>query len=147
MILKGTKTEKNLMNSYLGEVSGKILYGIFSEQAKKEEYHEISKKLNKLANEELAHSLIFKKCLVENNINFQEPTIDTAELKKMCKSTYENLTMASSGEYKAYEVIYPEYEKIAFEEGFVEIAKIYSNLGKVELIHGELLEKLSKEII
>lgn len=142
MTIIKTKTEENLINSYISELSGELLYTIFAEQARKELYSEIAREFEKLAKEEKEHSNIFKKYLKEN-IRF---TKTKEELKVLCKDTLSNLKFASIGEYTAYEEIYPKYSKIAEEEGFLEIAKLYSSLKMIELKHSELLKNLAMSI-
>ncbi|MHA4984978.1 ferritin family protein [Cetobacterium somerae] len=134
----GSKTEQNLIKSYLGELTGELLYEIFAEQAQKESYFDIANSFKQLAIEERNHSDLFKRFL-KQDIEFKQ-TKD--ELQLLCKDTLSNLKFSSIGEYKAYEEIYPNYSKIAEEEGFCEISKTYLALKNIELRHSQLLEKL-----
>lgn len=138
----GSKTEINLINSYLGELAGELLYKIFAEQANKESYFEIANSFEQLAKEEKNHSNLFKKFL-NQDIEFKQTK---NELQLLCKDTLSNLKFASIGEYKAYEEIYPNYSKIADEEGFFEISKVYLSLKNIELRHSELLKNLIQSI-
>ncbi|MEG1450046.1 MAG: ferritin family protein [Cetobacterium sp.] len=138
MNFTGSKTEQNLIKSYLGELTGELLYEIFAEQAQKESYFDIANSFKQLAIEERNHSDLFKRFL-KQDIEFKQ-TKD--ELQLLCKDTLSNLKFSSIGEYKAYEEIYPNYSKIAEEEGFYEISKTYLALKNIELRHSQLLEKL-----
>jgi rubrerythrin len=50
-------------------------------------------------------------------------------------STVKNLVYAADGERYEHEVMYPEFEAIATEEGYKEIARMLKAIGKVEVEH------------
>ena len=141
MNIKGSQTEKNLIQSYQGELAGDALYKIFAVKAREEGYEEAALSFEKLAKEEVGHSEVFKRFLGEVEVN-----LDMEVFKAMCQETVVNLRMASAGEYKAYKEIYPEFSRIALSEGFSEVAKVYEALGGVELRHSNILEKLASDI-
>lgn len=141
MNIKGSQTEKNLIQSYQGELAGDALYKIFAIKAKEEGHEDIALSFEKLAKEEVGHSEVFKKFLGDIDIN-----IDIKSLKAMCGETVSNLKMASAGEYQAYKEIYPEFSRIAQSEGFYKVARVYEVLGNIELRHSNILKKLADEI-
>lgn len=141
MNIKGTQTEKNLIQSYQGEVAGDALYKIFAEKAREEGHEKAALSFEKLAKEEVGHSEVFKRFLGEI-----EKNIDVEKLRAMSTETVSNLRMASAGEYQAYKEVYPEFSRIAQSEGFSEIAKVYEALGSVELRHSNILKELADEI-
>jgi len=141
MNIKGSKTEKNLIQSYQGELAGDALYKIFAEKAREEGHEDVALSFEKLAKEEVGHSEVFKRFLGEVEIN-----IDIENLRSMCGGTVSNLRMASAGEYQAYKEIYPEFSNIAQSEGLSEIAKVYEVLGSVELRHSNILKELADGI-
>lgn len=141
MNIKGSQTEKNLIQSFQGELAGDALYKIFAIKAREEGHEDIALSFEKLAAEEVGHSEVFKKFIGEIDIN-----IDVKSLKAMCSETISNLRMASAGEYQAYEEVYPEFSRIAESEGFHKIARVYEALGNVELRHSNILKELADGI-
>ena len=57
-------------------------------------------------------------------------------------TTIENLKAAAMGENEEWDVLYPEFAKVADEEGFPEIARTFRNIAKVEAEHERRYLKL-----
>ena len=146
MKLKGSETEKNLLKSFAGESQARMRYTYFASVAKKEGYEQISAIFLETADNEKEHAKIFFKHL--NEIN--EPLEITATYPAGKIGTIkENLLHAANGEKEEWDILYPEFEKIAKEEGFEEIAKSFHEIAEVEIEHEKryrkLLENLEKE--
>lgn len=128
--IKGTQTEKNLLKSFAGESQARGRYTFFAKQAKKEGYEQISALFLETAEQEKEHSKRFFKFLeggdVEITATYPAGRIGT---------TAENLKAAAAGENEEWTELYPEFAKIAEEEGFMEIATAYKMISKVEAIH------------
>ncbi len=128
--LKGTKTEKNLMEAYAGESQARVKYGYFAKQAKKEGYVQISKIFKETSKNEREHAKLWFKALHGGSI----------------PSTAEALKIAAEGEHYETTDMYVRMAKEAREEGFDEIARLFEGVGKVEAHHEaryrELLKKL-----
>ena len=82
MELKGTKTEKNLMEAFAGESQARNKYTYYASKAKKDGYVQISKIFEETANNEKEHAKIWFKYLHGGAI----------------PSTMENLEDAANGE-------------------------------------------------
>lgn len=128
--LKGTKTEKNLMEAFAGESQARVKYGYFAKQAKKEGYVQISKIFKETSKNEREHAKLWFKALHNGSI----------------PSTAEALKVAAAGENYETTDMYVRMAKEAREEGFNEIAALFEGVGKVEAHHEaryrELLKKL-----
>jgi rubrerythrin len=128
--LKGTRTEKNLMQSFAGESQARMRYTYFASQAKKEGYEQISAVFTETAEQEKEHAKRFFKFLeggmVEINASFPAGVIGT---------TAENLKAAAAGENEEWSELYPSFAKIAEEEGFKAIAAVFRLIAKVEAEH------------
>ena len=61
-------------------------------------------------------------------------------------TTIENLKAAAMGENEEWDVLYPEFAKVADEEGFPEIARTFRNIAKVEAEHERRYLKLLSRI-
>ena len=135
--LSGTKTEQNLLKSFAGESQARMRYDYFAKQAKKEGYEQISAIFAETALNEKEHAKRFFKFLegrpVEITAIYPAGKIGT---------TSENLKAAAMGENEEWTELYPEFAKIADEEGFGEIATAYRMIAKVEKAHEERYSKL-----
>lgn len=136
--LKGTKTEKNLLASFAGESQARNRYTFFASQAKKEGYEQISAVFLETAENEREHAKRFFKLLeggaLEITATFPAGVIGKTEL---------NLESSALGENLEHTKLYPEAARIAEEEGFNEIAKVFKLIASVEETH----EKRYRELL
>ena len=139
--LKGTQTEKNLLTAFSGESQARNRYTYFAKQAKKEGYVQISNIFSETADQEKEHAKRLFKLLqggeVEITGAFPAGTIAT---------TMENLKEAAAGENYEYTEMYPGFAKIAKEEGFGEIAAIFSAIAIAEKQHEKRYLELAANI-
>lgn len=143
MGIKGTKTEKNLLTAFAGESQARNRYTYFASVAKKEGYIQISNIFIETAENEKEHAKRFFKFLEggESEIN-----IDAKFPLGIISDTKTNLLNAAKGENEEWTHMYPEYAKIAREEGFEAIAKVFEEIAKVEKHHEERYKKLADNI-
>ena len=139
--LKGSKTEKNLLTAFAGESQARNRYTYFASQAKKDGYVQISQIFEKTADQEKEHAKRLFKFLeggeVEITASFPAGVIGT---------TLENLKEAAAGENYEHTEMYPEFAKIAKEEGFKEIAEAFKHIGIAEITHENRYKKLIENI-
>lgn len=141
--LKGTKTAENLLKSFAGESQARNRYTYFASVAKREGFEQISAIFLETAENEKEHAKVFFKYL--NEIN--EPLEITASYPAgKIGNTKENLLAAANGEKEEWEILYKEFEKIAREEGFEQIANSFKEIAEVEEKHEERYRKLLKNI-
>ena len=130
MELKGSKTEKNLMEAFAGESQARNKYTYFASKARKEGYEQIAAIFEETAENEKEHAKIWFKYLNGGEV----------------PSTVENLAAAAAGENFEYTDMYKRMAEEAREEGFTEIACKFEMVGKIEAEHEarylELLEKV-----
>ncbi len=139
--LKGSKTEQNLLKSFAGESQARMRYDYYSKQAKKEGLEQISALFAETALNEKAHAKRFFKFLeggaVEITATYPAGIIGT---------TLQNLQAAADGEHEEWTELYPEFARIAEEEGYKEVAVAYKMIAKVEKAHEERYLKLYKNL-
>ena len=128
MNLKGTKTEKNLMEAFAGESQARNKYTYFASVAKKEGYEQISALFLKTAENEKEHAKLWFKEL--GGIG------DTAA----------NLESAAAGEYYEWSDMYEGFAKDAEEEGFKALAAKFRLVAAVEKHHEERYRALLKNV-
>lgn len=128
--VKGTRTEQNLLKSFAGESQARMRYTYYASVAKKEGYEQIAGVFQETADQEKEHAKRFFKFLeggmVEITASFPAGVIST---------TRDNLIEAAEGENDEWANLYPEFAKIAEEEGFTAIAAVWRNIAKVEAEH------------
>ncbi len=124
--LKGTKTEKNLMEAFAGESQARNKYTFYASKAKKEGYEQIAQIFTDTAANEKEHAELWFKALHDGKV----PT------------TKENLKDAANGENFEWTDMYKRMAKEAYEEGFDEIAKQMEGVGAIEKHHEERYLKL-----
>lgn len=141
MELKGSRTETNLMAAFAGESQARNRYTYFASKAKKEGYVQISKIFEETANQEKEHAKRLFKFMTGG-----ETEITGAFPFGTIGSTTDNLKAAAAGENHEHTVMYPEFAEIAKEEGFNEIADVFSAIAVAEKQHEKRYLDLAKNI-
>ncbi|GFM36765.1 rubrerythrin [Desulfovibrio psychrotolerans] len=144
--IKGSRTEKNLLTSFAGESQARNRYTYFAAIAKKEGYVQISHIFEETANHEKEHAKRMFKFLeggdVEITASFPAGKLDT---------TLECLKAAAHGEHEEFVELYPEFARVADEEGFPDVAKMYRSICIAEEYHEEryraLISNLEKGLV
>lgn len=142
--IKGTETEKNLLKAFAGESQARNRYTYFASVAKKEGFEQISALFTETADNEKEHAKVFFKFLEGSDLEITA-TYPAGKIG----TTKENLKASAMGENEEHTHIYPEFARIAKEEGFPAIAAAFTLIGKVEVEHearyNKLLANLEKE--
>ncbi|MBQ6203092.1 MAG: rubrerythrin family protein [Prevotella sp.] len=128
--LKGTKTEKNLMDAFAGESQAHTKYLYYASKAKKDGYVQISNLFIETALNEKEHAKLWFKYLHGGEI----------------PATTQNLSDAADGENFEWTDMYERMAKEAEEEGFIEIAAKMRMVGAIEKHHEERYRKLLQNI-
>lgn len=139
--IKGTLTEQNLLKAFAGESQARNRYTFFASVAKKEGYEQIAGVFMETAEQEREHAKRFFKYLEGGNV-----TITSSYPAGKISTTMDNLAAAAMGENEEWDVLYPEFAKVAEEEGFPEIALTFRNIALVEAEHEKRYLKLLSRI-
>ena len=139
--LSGTKTEQNLLKAFAGESQARMRYDYFASQAKKEGLEQIAAIFTETALNEMEHAKRFFKFLEGNMVEITA-TYPAGKIG----STLENLKTSAEGENEEWTDLYPEFAKIAQEEGFKEVALVFNLIAKVEKAHEERFSTLFKNL-
>ncbi|KPA16419.1 rubrerythrin [Candidatus Magnetomorum sp. HK-1] len=139
--LKGTKTERNLLTAFAGESQARNRYTYFASKAKKEGYVQIADAFEETATQEKEHAKRFFKFLEGGELEIQ-----AAFPAGIIGSTLENLKAAAAGENEEHTQVYPEFAKIAREEGFEAIAMVFDAISIAEKQHENRYNALAKNI-
>jgi rubrerythrin len=139
--LKGTKTEKNLLTAFAGESQARNRYTYFAGKARKEGYVQIADIFEETANQEKEHAKRFFKFLEGGEVE-----ITGSFPAGVIGSTLENLKAAAEGEECEYTEIYPNFAKVAREEGFDAVAFVFEKIAVAEKQHGKRYRDLQANI-
>ncbi|MEW6193037.1 MAG: rubrerythrin [Bacillota bacterium] len=126
--LKGTRTEANLWAAFAGESQARNKYTYFASAARKEGYEQIAAVFQETADNEKEHAKRIFKFL------------------RGIGSTRENLEAAAGGENYEWSAMYPEFARVAEEEGFPEIAAVLRKIAEVEKHHEERYRALLRNL-
>ena len=130
MELKGSKTEKNLMDAFAGESQARNKYTYYASKARKDGYEQIAAIFEETAQNEKEHAKMWFKLLHDGDI----------------PSTLENLNDAAAGENYEWTDMYDRMAKEAEEEGFTRIAYLFREVGKIEKEHEDRYRKLIENV-
>ena len=130
MELKGTKTEKNLLEAFAGESMARNKYTYYASKAKKDGYVQISQIFEETAANEREHAKIWFKYLHDGAV----------------PGTEANLKDAADGENFEWTDMYARMAAEARAEGFDEIADKFEQVGAIEREHEERYRRLLANI-
>ena len=126
----GTQTEKNLQEAFAGESQARNKYTYFASVAKKEGYEQIAALFLKTADNEKEHAKMWFKALHGGSI----------------PDTMTCLEMAAGGEHDEWTEMYPRMAKEAKEEGFPQIAALFTMVAQIEKEHEERYRELAENL-
>jgi len=139
--VKGTQTEKNLLTAFAGESQARNRYTFFASAARKEGYEQIANIFTETAGNEKEHAEVFFKYLEGGDVE-----ISAAYPAGIIGDTKANLEAAADGEKMEWSEIYADFEKVAREDGFSEIATSFKEIAEVEEFHEKRYRKLAANV-
>jgi len=128
--LKGTKTERNLMDAFAGESQARNKYTYYASKARKEGYEQIAALFEETAHNEKEHAKLWFKFLHDGDV----------------PDTMTNLRDAAEGENYEWTDMYDRMAREAEEEGFPEIAFRFRAVAAIERHHEERYRRLLANI-
>jgi len=141
MSIKGTKTEQNLLKAFAGESQARNRYTYFASTARKDGFEQVAAFFEETAAQEKEHAKIFFKFLEGGAFE-----ITASYPAGVIGGTSGNLLAAAEGEHEEWTLLYPEFARIAEEEGFTKIATAFKLVATVEKSHEERYRKLLHNI-
>ncbi len=123
----------NLLKAFAGESQARNRYEYYAKVAQKEGYRDIAAHFQRAANNEKEHAKLELALHNRMQNNSEDSWGDTIE----------NLNIAIAGESYENLTMYPDFSAIAKEEGHDEAARLFKNIGKVEVEH----EKMYRELL
>jgi rubrerythrin len=147
MKLNGTKTAENLMKAFAGESQARNHYTFYASVADKEGYKQIKNIFIETADNEKEHAKRLYKFLLAGFEGDLPAVIEIEGGFPVSQgTTLQNLKAAANGEYEEWNTDYPEFAKIAQEEGFPEIAEAFRAIARAEARHETRFKKLADNV-
>ena len=127
--IKGTRTEENLRLALQGEALAHLKYQFYKSKISNfsKEFENI---LNEIIHNEKEHGKIWFKLLNDGDI----------------PSDSVNLEDAITGELYEFSEMYPEFARIAREEGFNDVAELFEDVAVIEGHHAEVFKDLKAHV-
>ncbi len=134
MDFSGTQTYLNLARGFAGECQAGMRYQLTAKMAMQQGYEALANTIRTIAKNETNHARVFFKTLLENAGSRDDIRID-ASFPFHAGTLEDNLRFAAIDEQDEAENLYPEFARIAKEEGFGQIALKFEQVAKVEENH------------
>lgn len=136
MKLKESKTYLNLAKAYAGECMARTRYKFLKYGATKQGYTAIADMICDIIKQEFNHArMLYTFIETASPDTITNIDICSGYPFKQKWDLLENFRLAAEDEGFEAVKIYPEYAKIATEEGFPDIAGLFNNLIQVEKCH------------
>lgn len=135
MDFKSSRTKENLLKAFAGESQARNRYTFAAAQAKKQNLAILERLFSFTAGQEKEHAELFYNELKElagENIEIcgSYPIDISTSIEDLLKS-------AAHNEFEEHNPVYSEFSKIAEEEGFTKVSKLFSNIAEIEKTHGD----------
>ncbi|MBR3159029.1 MAG: rubrerythrin family protein [Atopobiaceae bacterium] len=127
---ENSQTKKNLEAAFAGESQATNKYAYYASRAKKDGFVQISQIFAETSGNEREHAKMWFKYLHDGAV----------------PETLTNLKDAAAGENEEWTCMYPEFAKVADEEGFKEIAAKFRLVANIEKAHEERYLKLVERV-
>lgn len=145
--LKGTKTAENLLKAFAGESQARNRYTFYASVAKKEGYMQIQNIFTETAENEKEHAKRFYKFLLAGFEGEMPAMVEINAMYPVAQgNTHYNLIAAADGEKEEWGDLYPDFAKVATEEGFPEVAAVFKLIASVEKHHEARYRMLADNI-
>jgi rubrerythrin len=138
--LKGSRTAENLLKAFAGESQARMRYTFYAKTAGEEGFKQIEEIFLETAENERMHAKVFYKHLVAEMNG--EPLQIQAAYPVALDATVRNLEFAANGENEEWSGLYPEFARVAEEEGFPQVARTFKQVALVEKRHEARYRKL-----
>jgi len=141
MGLKGTQTEKNILTAFAGESQARNRYTYYADKAREEGFIQIADIFEETADQEREHAR-----RLFNLLEGGEIEITATFPAGPVGNTLENLKAGAGGERYEWTQMYPEFARIAREEGFRKVARIFDAIAVAEKQHEKRYLELAANV-
>jgi rubrerythrin len=140
-ILKGSKTEHNLLAAFAGESQARNRYSFAASVARNEGYEQISAVFLETAENEKEHAKLFF-----SHLQGGEATITAGYPAGLGGDTLAQLKSAAAGENMEWTTLYKTFGDEALQEGFKTVASTFQQVAAVEQWHERRYNRLIEAV-
>ena len=143
------KTLKNLSKAFIGESQARNRYSLYSKQAKKDGYPQLAMIFLETAENERQHAKWLFRLIQELKEKMGENPDEIeveAEVPLTLGTTVDNLKAAIAGEHYENSEMYPEFAKLAREEGLADVSRRLNSIGHAEVHHEQRYTQLLEQV-
>lgn len=135
-----SQTQSNLLKAFAGESMARNKYTFYAQKAAKEGNMWLARVFEETADNERAHA--------EREYEHMKDKVEMTNTYNLhaLSSTLDNLKDAAAGEKYEWSTMYPDFEKIARQEGENDIATVFKEIAEVEEKHEERYNKLAQKL-
>ncbi|HKL94310.1 MAG TPA: ferritin family protein [Clostridia bacterium] len=143
MKLKDSKTYQNLAKAYAGECQARTRYKFLEYGSIQQHYTAMADMISDIITQEFNHArMLYTFIQTASPETIENIDISAGYPFKQKWNLLDNLKLAAEDEKNEATRIYPEYAKIAKEEGFKDIEGLFNNLIQVEKCHESTFQQL-----
>jgi rubrerythrin len=144
MEFKDSQTARNLLKAFAGESQARNRYTFAAGIARQEGLEHVAAVFEETAANEQTHARLFYQELAQLAPAGLEIT---AGYPVVAGDTTAQLKAAVSGENEEWSALYPEFARIAKEEGFLSAARVFTAIAKVEKEHEQRFARLLDHVV
>ena len=142
---RSNETLENLAKAFIGESQARNRYVFYAKEAKKDGYEQISSIFQITANNEEEHAKwLFR--MINAIKQDDDPITTTDESPTILGDTISNLKAAIEGEHYENTEMYPEFARVARNEGLDEIADRLMAICEAEVHHEQRFQLLLNQV-
>ena len=130
-----SQTHQNLLRAFAGESQARNRYTFAAGLAKRKNLHVIEAVFTFTADQERAHAKVYYDLL--ESLSGKNIQIDGTYPVDIFPGVLEHLRAAQHNEYQEWEHDYTGFAHVAKEEGFPEISHLFSQIARIEQVHGD----------
>ncbi len=138
---KDTRTARNVMQAFIIETQAIQKYLWYAKIATKEGYQQIAAIFTETAEQKKSHSKTLFRFLEGNELE-----ITGSYKAEALAGTHENLKAATEAEKAQNEILFADFESVAWEEGLKQIATKLKLFRQIKKFYAERFEKLAANI-
>jgi rubrerythrin len=138
---KDTRTARNVMQAFIIETQAIQKYLWYAKIATKEGYQQIAAIFTETAEQKKSHSKTLFRFLEGNELE-----ITGSYKAEALAGTHENLKAAIEAEKAQNEILFADFESVAWEEGLKQIATKLKLFRQIKKFYAERFEKLASNI-
>ena len=131
---RNSQTAQNLLKAFAGESQARNRYSYYAKTARKEGLNAVEGIFLETAENERQHAKLFYRHLLPECSGMMLD-IQASYPVALFDATTDNLKAAADGEHEEWSLLYPDFARVAQEEGFEAVARTFRLIAAVEKHH------------